>query len=68
MVRGHEIAAHAYMLPEADEMSGHRPRIRGGSQEDNETNSRGARYNTTYLRNQPAHVLVVDLLQHFPAV
>ena len=45
-------------------------------QEGNETNSRDGtphstpspRYNNTYLRNQPAHVLVVDLLQHFPAV
>ena len=26
------------------------------------------RYNNTYLRNQPAHVLVVDLLEHLAAI
>jgi len=42
MVRGHDATRTRIRVTRGRETSGRRPRNRGGSHEDNETNSRGA--------------------------
>ena len=70
MVRGYDASARTDVSPEAARRPGAAPGIGGipGRVTKQTPAAPSPRYKNTYLRNQPAHVLVVDLLQHFAAV
>ena len=70
MVRGHDATRTRIRVTRGRETSAALGTGWSQGGEGNGTNSRDgtARYNNTYLRNQPAHVLVVDFLEHLAAV